>query len=327
MRKMKKTSTIVMALLLATGLLAGCSAGGDADGSTTPSVVEGVAEPGYDSSFTGDKAVSPEMGSSDVITEDSEFEEDRAVISKGNLSLIAENPTEIASNIRKEVVTVGGRIDEQEEVPGNKYENASARLTVRIPSEKLEATVETIRNFGTVDSYTISSVDVTDQLTDYKVREEVLRGSIERLLTLMATATDTNTLLSIETTLSQREAELESLLAAQANLKDQVAFSTLVVYVQAPADAVSPEPDGFLDGLFAGWDGLLATLTGLTIAVGFLIPWLGVLGVIGLVVWIIFKARKKRRKTSADPIVKQSEVKGTDITLPAEEKPQQEEKP
>ena len=164
------------------------------------------------------------MGSSDVITEDSELEEDRAVISNGNLSLIAENPTEIASNIRKEIATVGGRIDEQEEVPGNKYENASARLTVRIPSEKLESTVETIRNFGTVDSYTISSVDVTDQLTDYKVREEVLRGSIERLLTLMATATDTNTLLSIETTLSQREAELESLLAAQANLKDQVAF-------------------------------------------------------------------------------------------------------
>lgn len=280
-------------------ILTSCSAGAGSEtgGSYAEPAVEAPGVSGSSEDYS-----STEQSTKDGIVAPAEVEvEDRSLIVTGNLSLINENPTETVNKIRAEVTGVGGRVDELSETPGNEYENASAYLTVRIPSEKLETTVERVKTFGVVESYSVQSSDVTDQLTDYEVREKVLRGSIDRLLDMLSKATDTNTLINIENTLSQREAELESLLAAKTSLTDKVEFSTLAITIQQPDDVDSPEPTGFWDGLVSGWNSLIATLAGLLVAFGFLLPWTIVLAIIAVITTFVVKLHKRRKKSKGVP--------------------------
>lgn len=296
MIQQKRFLLSVVAVTVAAGLFTGCS----------PSSDTATSEPftGGDTSVV-DKSAGNEVpsgivagteSSSDIGTDITDSARD--VITTGALGLVSDDPTQVASEIRSIVTTAGGRVESQEETPENEYQTSSARLTVKVPADEFEDTITVIKKLGTVESFNTSSTDVTEQVKDYEVRERVLQGSINRLLTLMSTATDTNTLLSIETTLSQRESELESLRAAQKNIEEQVSFSTLSVTIQQPVDVKQPEPRGFLDGLTAGWEGLVAVTTGIVIGVGFLVPWVVVGSVLGGIGWLIFRKRRKTKQSA-----------------------------
>lgn len=296
-----KAGVFTGAMLTVVLLVSGCSAGSSgstvdtggytledkrmADSAEAPNVVEGAG------------AVTSEEFSQEGV------EKDRAVISTGRLSLIADDPVAVSTEIQNTVSDVDGRVDSVTENPATEYSTASASLIVRVPSEDFKPVVEELKETGTVEEYVNNSTDVTDTLKDYDVRIESLRTSIDRLLVLMSEATDTNALLAIETTLSQRQTELESLLASQANLQDEVAFSTVEVHIQAPEDAAAPEPGTFYDGLVNGWEALTATATGLLIAFGFLLPWLLVVGVIAGVVWFVIRRKRKKVGVTAPVVV------------------------
>jgi hypothetical protein len=68
---------------------------------------------------------------------------------------------------------------------------------------------------------------------------------------------------------------------------------------------VKADPAGFGDGLAAGWNALVATLNGIVIALGFLIPWIVVLAIAGAIVWalvrLIRRRRAARRSAAASP--------------------------
>ncbi|MFZ8393369.1 DUF4349 domain-containing protein, partial [Staphylococcus aureus] len=55
------------------------------------------------------------------------------------------------------------------------------------------------------------------------------------------------------------------------------------------------DPAGFGDGLVAGWNGLIATLNGVVIGLGFLLPWIVVAAVVVLIVWGVRRIVRKRR--------------------------------
>jgi hypothetical protein len=73
-------------------------------------------------------------------------------------------------------------------------------------------------------------------------------------------------------------------------------MSTLSVTVVPDVEVVTADPAGFGDGLAAGWNGLVATLNGIVVAIGFLIPWLAVAAVAALVVWGIVRLVRGRRR-------------------------------
>lgn len=77
-------------------------------------------------------------------------------------------------------------------------------------------------------------------------------------------------------------------------------MSSLTVSLNGETETVAADPAGFGDGVAAGWNGLVATLNGIVIAVGFLLPWLAVIGVLALLAWgirRIVKTRRSRRVT------------------------------
>ena len=222
---------------------------------------------------------------------------DRSVTVIGDLALRAADPVSAARSIAALVAAAGGRVQTQDEHPSAR--NASADLTVRIPSSAFPATLGAIERRGKVVSVSVRSADVTSRVTDYGVRIAGLRTSITRLQALLARSTTTTDLVRIESSLTDRQTDLEQLLAEQKALSDQVAFSTLTITVQAPDVPPRTAPSTFVSGFAAGVAALGATLGWMFVALGVLLPWLVVLAVVGVVALAVRRLVRRARHPAA----------------------------
>ena len=185
-----------------------------------------------------------------------------------------------------------------------------AWITVRVPAGQLQDVVDELDDVGDVTATNLSRQDVTAQTIDLEARIEAAQASVDRLTALMAQAQSVADLISAEAALSERQALLESYQQQLEMLDDQVAMSTLSVTVVPDIEPVTADPAGFGDGLAAGWNGLVATLNGIVIALGFLLPWLAVAAVLALIVWGVVRlvrGRRGRRADAAPPVTSSGE--------------------
>jgi hypothetical protein len=178
-----------------------------------------------------------------------------------------------------------------------------AWITVRVPAAELTATTEALSDIGEVTASHVDRRDVTTEALDLRARVEALTASVERLKALVAEADSTSDLIDVEDALASRQSDLESYQQQLTYLDEQVGMSTLTVSLSSPQPGVEPDPAGFTDGVSAGWNGLLASLNGFVLALGFLLPWIGVILVVGVIVWLVrrgLRGRRHRRTVAAD---------------------------
>ena len=128
----------------------------------------------------------------------------------------------------------------------------------------------------------MNRTDVTDQAIDLRARVDATQASVDRLTQLMSQSASVDDLIAAEVALSDRQALLESYEQQLAQLESQVAMSSLQVNLTSETPPVKADPAGFGDGLVTGWNALVATLNGIVIALGFLLPWILVVGVAAL---------------------------------------------
>ena len=169
-------------------------------------------------------------------------------------------------------------------------------ISIRVPSADLTAVIDDLGDTGVVVSSSLSQQDVTSTAIDLRARVEATRASVARLTELMSQSGSVSELIEAEIALTDRQAQLESYEQQLAALEDQVAMSSLHVQLTPEATATTPEPDGFGDGLLAGWNGLIVSLNALVVTVGFLLPWLAVAGTVVLVIWLIRRQRRGRKE-------------------------------
>ncbi|MCI0686112.1 MAG: DUF4349 domain-containing protein [Sporichthyaceae bacterium] len=152
---------------------------------------------------------------------------------------------------------------------------ASAQLVVRVPPAAYSRVLSALGELGTVVHQARSATDVTEEVVDVASRVKSAQASVARIRELMNDANSLTDVVLLEAELTRRQAELESLLARQASLADQVDLATITVNLSlTPSeDTGDDETDlGFLTGLRNGWDALVgAALVTLTI-VGALLP-------------------------------------------------------
>jgi hypothetical protein len=263
------------ALTLITALLSGCA----------------TAEPSQ---------VAPEVGTSgkadSSIAAGSTAAADRSVIKTASIGLeteaIADSKTKLGFIAKKHL----GLIENWSQQSNNAGELWSVSATVRVPVDSLDATISEISALGTVLNLTISNTDVTTQVLDIDARVKSLTTSVERLQKLLANATNTADLLAAESALSQRQAELESLLAQQNYYKDAVDLATIYVSVYGKGLGPVSEPTSFIDGLNQGWKALAVFFTGTVVFLGASVPWLLVLIPLAAIGYLVI--RRIRRKTN-----------------------------
>jgi uncharacterized lipoprotein YmbA len=307
MRRKLIGSTVLLAAALA---LTGCSAGaGSAGDYAVPEAAPGIVD-----GSGGDSGEMQSDADGGAVVDQSAV--DRQVVITGNVTITADEPLKASKEAVKIVEAAGGRVDGRSEYAPSDTDKGSAQLTLRIPADKLTAVLEKLEELGTAEEVSLSTSDVTVQTQDLDARISSLRSSIERLNGLIAQATDIADLIALEGEISNRQAELESLEAQQRYLSDQVAMSTISLYLQSDAVAPPSDPDSFWDGLSAGWGAFIAFWAGLLVVLGVLLPWLITFGAIALVIVLIVRARRRRAEAAASAAAQPSEVKSASKAKP-----------
>lgn len=296
-------------LLVGAAVLVGCSAGRDevsgaavadsvaSSGSAGGGEMPATAAPGR--AVVGEAAppfaVAPEEAAAQPVES-----VDRSLVRTAQVSIEVADTEAGLGSVRSAAVGAGGFVAQEQ---SGSY---GGSVVVRVPADALDRVIEQVVGLAVPETEVGRSttvVDATEEVVDLDARVASQQASVARVRTLLAEATSIGDVVAIESELSRREAELDSLTGRLAALRDQVALSTLTVDLRGPdAVAVDPSPAGFTDGLAAGWEGLLAFLRGLGVFVGFLLPFLPVLAVLAGAVWLVVRlVRGRARPRPAGP--------------------------
>jgi len=174
-------------------------------------------------------------------------------------------------------------------------EDSSANMTVRVPASNLDALLASIDTLGEVTSSSVEAQDVAVEVIDLEARITTLEESIDRLRDLQSQTASVTDLVTVESELSARQAELESLTARRDYLMRQVEMSTAYISLTTTRTGPGVTPD-FLGGLERGWNSLISLAAGLITLGGFLTPYLLIAGAITAIVLIIVALSRRDRK-------------------------------
>lgn len=213
---------------------------------------------------------------------------------------------------RSQVIGLGGFVADLQQAGG------SASLVLRVPAAGYDAFRAGAQEWGVVTSSNESAQDVTEAYTDVESRIISMKTSVDRIRTLLSQATAVGDVITIESELSRREADLEALEGRRQVLADQVSLGTVTVTLAAVRDgatdvAVVAKADrgGFLGGLDAGWSGLVSFVTGVGVVIGVVLPFVPLVAVVAVALWAALRSVRRRRGGGASPVVR------TDTPSPA----------
>ena len=271
MNKIKRPIAVAAAGIVALGILTGCAG-------PSPSRNEAPATEMMPATGEGGTAVdsvtgpAPEFGPPQAPPS----LDKRDVVKTASMTITVPNPSTSADEAAVIVERADGRVDSRSEDAGSGTGRAVTSIVLRVPVAKLDEVVRELKTLGTVENASTSADDVTAQRVDMDARIRALQTSVDRLLAIMRDARDPDALITAESALSERQAELDSLRAQREALGDQIAYSTVDVsfYAEQVGGPAPKEYVGFLGQVQRGWDGLVAVAGGAVLLLGLLLPWL-----------------------------------------------------
>lgn len=229
----------------------------------------------------------------------------RDIIYTADITIRAQNIDDAVKQVETRAADNGGvvyaeQVDLTSKDPNNPG-NASATITLKVPPGNLQQTLDAIGKVGTEVSRTEGSNDVTEQVVDVNARINAANASIARLTELLNHQGTVADLLNVESQLSQRDSDLESLEQQQKSLAAQTKSATITVHLQAAppvAKATTVKKThtfGFLRGLRGGWHAFTKTVSGIATAFGALLPFLIVLAILAIAA-LVGRRRLLRRR-------------------------------
>lgn len=171
-------------------------------------------------------------------------------------------------------------------------------VVLRVPEPQLDTALTKVGAIGTVVSRSATDQDVTGEIADVASRIETQKQSVARTRELLAKANTVQDIVFIEGELTRRQADLEALQARLKSLSSRADLSTLTVTLQVPGTpaAQAEEPkNGFLAGLDAGWEALVASTNVILTVLGAVLPVGIVLAVVGYPASVLLRRRSQRQ--------------------------------
>ncbi|MFC0507980.1 DUF4349 domain-containing protein [Micromonospora costi] len=309
-RTTRRRSVALAAMGLTAALaLGGCSASGDsgseatsargpaadsANGGAADRDAAGAGAPGARAPGTG------APGSPDLRVDQ------RSIIYTGTM-LIRVDDVDGKSRRAVEMVTAaGGFVGADQRTSADA--DARSELQLRVPAARFTAVVDELAKLGRQERREVHTEDVTEETVDLDARIATQRARVDSARRLLARATTITELVSLESELGKREADLASLEAKKRRLADLTALSTITLTLVGEDVTTADEETelGFLVGLSNGWRVFLVSMTLLLTVLGAVLPWLVAFGVPLAVLLVALRRRRRRRSeppVSAPPPV------------------------
>lgn len=300
---MRPTRALVVAVLAAVLFLSACSSdGGDADSSGGSNTAADAAAPAEQERGVADEAFAPKSDADPDAGEPPAME--RAIISKGNVQLESDDVDKAVFDVQALVDKYGGEVTDRETNTDDEGDVRMARLVLRIPAKKFSEAFGELEQVADLKSSSSTSEDVTTKVIDNAVRIRAQRRSLRRVEILLDQAVSIRDIIAIESQLTRRQADLDSLEQQQAYLRDQTSMSTVTVNIQLTPEAPPKKKEkkdddaGFLSGLENGTKALVVFAVGLATVIGALLPWAIVLLVVGGPLWLLIRRLRRPAQSS-----------------------------
>ncbi|OUL33489.1 DUF4349 domain-containing protein [Nostoc sp. 106C] len=135
----------------------------------------------------------------------------------------------------------GDLIGLNERQPTRENTRHTASITLRIPQNQLDSTLDELAKLGTVGNRNITAEDVSNQLVDFQARLTNLRRTEANLQKIMDRSGSVRDVLSVAQELSNVRQSIEQINAQLKNLQNQVAYSTITLNLEAAVSSSSPQ--------------------------------------------------------------------------------------
>lgn len=291
MRRLTMVATAAAAVMLALAGCGGPESGNDSDGGGAAYAPEGAAEAAggvADEAAAGDAETSDRDG---LITQAVQEAAVRDIVYTVDLSIETRHVPKAARQAAAIAVAAGGFVADE-----YTSDDSNSTLTLKVPAAAHTDAVAKLEELGNVINRSRTSQDVTQQVVDTESRIASQKASIERIRSLLAQATGIGEIISIESELASREADLDALLSQQKELSALTSMATVTVSFHAPGEEVADATDlGFLTGLEDGWDAFTGTVSVTLTVLGAMLPFLVAGAVVGVPLWLAVR----RRRTAA----------------------------
>lgn len=176
----------------------------------------------------------------------------------------------------------------------------TASLSVRVPSESLDAFLAGMEGVGRVVDRSESVTDMTVQYTDNQTRLETLYAKMERLNQLMAQAQEVSDLIELENAIADTQYEIERYETSQRDIDRRVDMSAVNVTLleESPAQSATAEDIGLGERLGAALNASLKWLGGflrnMLVFITMILPVAVPVAAVVAVTWWIVRRRRSR---------------------------------
>ena len=199
-----------------------------------------------------------------------------------------------------------------------------AYLSLRVPSDKLDAFLEGIGGIGRIVNRYESATDLSTQYADTSMRLATQRNKMTRLTELIKQASDVTDLLEIESEIADTQYQIDSLESSLRTIDRDVDKSAVSVTMQEQSAGDTAQATELTlwqrigSGFEASIKGLAAFAQNLLVFVAMLLPVLVPLALLVALVVILRRAwRRKHPKGGANDVsVPIIPAKGADVTGP-----------
>ena len=236
---LKKKMAKVLTGVLALSMLAGCGSAKVATESAYDAAVSDYSAAGgvyYDSGdYEYADEVSEENGPSQAETVEKGETTGRKLIRNVDMDVETESFDALLASAQSQAEELGGYI-ESSSISNSSYASStsaarSARLTARIPSEKLDGYLAGISKQSNVTRKSESTEDVTLQYVDLQSHKKALLAEQESLLSMMEQAESIEDIIAINEQLTDVRYQIESMESQLRTYDNQVDYSTVNIYI------------------------------------------------------------------------------------------------
>lgn len=245
-------------------------------------------------------------------------DQSRKLIRTVDMDVETKNFDALIAHVEDQVEALGGYVESSDVYNGSytsDYRSRNARITARIPADRLDDFVADVAEQSNITSKNESVEDVTLQYVDLESHKRALQAEQESLLSMLEQAETIEDILAINSQLTEVRYQLESMESQLRTYDNKIDYSTVHLYVdeveqyvpyvaQTPWERIS---QGFTENLHRVGNGIANFFIELIIALPILLTAAVLIGAAAAILFVLIrrsekKARERRaRQTAAGP--------------------------